>query len=84
MLFKIKAEQKSPWAGNPHVHQCLRQAFRCLRIYLGNASSLDVINIYDTHNHHQNYFGGWTFWAQKSHLRFVPTHYRVSLAYLLS
>lgn len=38
---------------------------------------LDAINIYDTHNHHQNYFGGWTFWAQKSHLRFVPTHYSV-------
>lgn len=45
---------------------------------------LDVIKIYDTHNHHQNYFGGRTFWAQKPHLRYMPTHYRVSLAYLLS
>lgn len=40
-------------------------------------------NICDTHNHHQNCFGGWTFRAQKLHLRIVPTHYRILLAYPL-
>lgn len=28
MLFYIKAEQESPWAGNPHVRQCLKELFQ--------------------------------------------------------